>query len=153
MASTLSNASHVRSIQANTITFLQQAYPWIKRSDIFEQQDHRTPLTREHEEFNINQAAHAGKIVEELFHDWDDFPPLSDDEVSMGSKPVQGTWASGPPSNCARQHPYNNNSIHRHHPKKKTCHSGSTTTRSEERRVGKECSDVCSSDLVVLLPL
>ena len=89
MASTPSNASHLRSIQANAITFLQQAYPWIKRSDIFEKQDHRTLLTREHQEFNINQAAHAGKIVEELFHDWDDFPLLSDDEVNVGSKPVQ----------------------------------------------------------------
>ena len=67
-------------IQANAITFLQQAYPWIKRSDIFEQQDHRTPLIREHHELIINQAAHARKIVEELFHDWDDFPLLSDDE-------------------------------------------------------------------------
>ena len=44
----------------------------------------------------------------------------------FGSKPVQGTWASGPPSNRVRQHPYNNNSVH-HHPKKKTRHSGSTT--------------------------
>ena len=75
MASTLSNASHIRSIQANAITFLQQTYPWIKRSDIFEQQDHRTPLTREHYELIINQAAHGGTIVEELFEDWDDFPP------------------------------------------------------------------------------
>jgi hypothetical protein len=63
MASTPSNASHLRSIQANAITFLQQAYPWIKRSDIIEQQDHRTPLTREHQEFNINQAAHAGILL------------------------------------------------------------------------------------------
>ena len=85
-------------------------------------------LSCEHQEFNIYQAAHAGKIVEELFHDWDDFPPLYDDEVSVGSKQVQGRWASGPPSNRARQHPYNNNSIRRHHPKKKTHHSGSTTT-------------------------
>ena len=46
----------------------------------------------------------------------------------MGSKPVQWTWASGPPSYRARQHPYNNSSVHRHHPKKKTRHSGSTTT-------------------------
>jgi hypothetical protein len=91
MASTPSNASHIRSIQANAITFLQQSYPWIKRSDIFEKQDHRTPLTREHQELIINQAAHAGKIVEELFHDWDDFPVLSDEEVSVGSKQVQGT--------------------------------------------------------------
>ena len=75
MASTLSNASHIRSIQTNAITFLQQAYPWIKGSDIFEQQDHRTPLTSEHHELIINQAAHAGKTVEKLFHDWDDFLP------------------------------------------------------------------------------
>ena len=128
MASTPSNARHLRSIQANAITFLQQAYPWIERSDIFEQQDHRTLLTRELQELNINQVAQAGKIVEELFHDWDDFPPLSDDEVSVGSKPVQGTWASGPPSKRARQHSYNNNSTHCHHPKKKTRHSGSMTT-------------------------
>ena len=47
-----------------------------KGSDIFEQQDHRTPLTRKHHELNTKQAAHAGKIVEEHFHDWDDFPPL-----------------------------------------------------------------------------
>ena len=91
MASTLSNASHIRSIQANAITFLQQAYPWIKRSNIFEQQDHRIPLTREHHELIVNQAAHAGKIVEELFQDWDEFPPISDDEESLKSKPVQGT--------------------------------------------------------------
>ena len=128
MASTLSNASHVRSIQANTITFLQQAYPWIKRSDIFEQQDQWTPLTREHHEIIIDQAGHAGKIVEELFQDWDDFPPLSDEEESLKSKPVQGTWAIEPPSNHARQNPYNKYSKHRHHPKEKTCHSGSTTT-------------------------
>ena len=128
MASTLSNASHIRSIQANAITFLQQAYPWIKRSDIFEQQDHRTPLTREYQEFNIDHAAHVGKIVEDLFQDWDDFPLLSDDEVSMGSKPVQGTWTSGLPSNRTRQYPHNKHSIHRHCPKKKTRHSGRTTT-------------------------
>ena len=128
MASNQSNAIHIRSIQANAITFLQQSYPWIKGSDIFEQQDHRTPLTREHHELIINQAAHAGKIVEDLFHDWDDFPPSSNEEVSMGSKPVQGILASGPPSNRARQYPYNKHSIHHHHPKRKTCHSGSTTT-------------------------
>ena len=75
MASTPSNASHIRSIQANAITFLQQSYLWIKRSDIFEQQEHRTPLRREHQKLNINQVAHAGKIVEKLFHDWDDSPP------------------------------------------------------------------------------
>ena len=55
MASTPSNASHLRSIQANAITFLQQAYPWIKRSDIFEQKDHRTPLTREHQELVLTR--------------------------------------------------------------------------------------------------
>jgi hypothetical protein len=43
------------------------------------------------------------------------------------SKQVQGTWASGPPSNHSRQHPYNKHSIHHHHPKKKTRHSGSTS--------------------------
>ena len=48
-------------------------------------------------------------------------------EENLKSKPVQGTWASGPPSNHARQHPYNKHSIHCHHPKKKTCHSGGTT--------------------------
>ena len=81
--------------------------------------DHRTPLTREHHELIINQAAHARKIVEELFQDWHDFPPLSDDEESLKSKPVQGTWASGPPSNHSRQHPYNKHSIHHHHQKRR----------------------------------
>ena len=63
MASTLSNASHIRSIQANAITFLQQAYPWIKRSDIFEQQDHRTPLTREHQELILIRQHMQGKLL------------------------------------------------------------------------------------------
>ena len=63
MASTPSNASHIRSIQANTITFLQQAYPWIKRSDIFDQQDHRTPLTREHQELILTRQHMQGKLL------------------------------------------------------------------------------------------
>ena len=46
----------------------------------------------------------------------------------MGPEPVQGTWASGPPSNHSSQHPYYKHFIHHHHPKKKACLSGSTTT-------------------------
>ena len=63
MASNQSNASHIRSIQANAITFLQQSYPWIKRSDIFEQQDHRTPLTREHQELILIRQHMQGKLL------------------------------------------------------------------------------------------
>ena len=63
MASTPSNASHLRSIQAYAITFLQQAYPWIKRSDIFEQKDHRTPLTREHQELVLTRQHMQGNLL------------------------------------------------------------------------------------------
>jgi hypothetical protein len=35
-------------------------------------------------------AAHAGKNVEELFQDWDDFPPLSDDEESLNQNQYKG---------------------------------------------------------------
>ena len=63
MASTLSNAIHIRSIYANAITFLQQAYPWIKRSDIFEQKDHRTPLTREHQELKLTRQHMQGDLL------------------------------------------------------------------------------------------
>jgi hypothetical protein len=33
-------------------------------------------------DLNIKQVAQAGKIIEELFLDWDEYPSLSEDEAA-----------------------------------------------------------------------
>ena len=51
-------------------------------SDVFEQLESTTVLMKEIKDLNITQVAQAGKIIEELFLDWDEYPSLSEDEVA-----------------------------------------------------------------------
>jgi hypothetical protein len=81
LASTISNEDHIKAIQKDTMTFLHTYYPWLMASDLFEQLECTTLLMKQIKDLNITQVAQAGKIIKELFLDWDEYPSLSEDEV------------------------------------------------------------------------
>ena len=64
---------------------------------------------------NITQVTQAGKIIEELFLDWDEYPSLSEDEVAgpaskentTGRVHDSGAWKHGAPSTHSKpQHKF-----------------------------------------------
>ena len=48
-------------------------------------------LKQKIKDLNITQAAQADTMIEELFLEWEEFPPLSEDDYSQ-SKPKHGAW-------------------------------------------------------------
>ena len=64
------------------MTFLLTYYPWLMAPDVFEQLESTTVLMKQIKDMKITQVAQAGKIIEELFLDWDEYPALSEDEVA-----------------------------------------------------------------------
>ena len=82
LASTFSNVDHIKAIQKDAITFLHTYYPWLMASDVFEHPESTTVLMKQIKDLKITQVAQAGKIIEELFLDWDEYPSLSEDEAA-----------------------------------------------------------------------
>ena len=65
------------------MTFLHTYYPWLMASDVFKQLESTTVLMKQIKDYlNSSQVAPAGKIIKELFLDWDKYPSLSEDEVA-----------------------------------------------------------------------
>jgi hypothetical protein len=96
------------------MTFLLTYYPWLMALDVFEQLESTTLLMNQIKDLNITQVAQAGKIIEELFLDWNEYPSLSEDE---GAGPAlkentsrvhdSGVWEHGAPSTHSKpQHKF-----------------------------------------------
>ena len=65
------------------MTFLHTYYPWLMASDVFKQLESTTVLMKQIKDYlNSSQVAPAGKIIKELFLDWDEYPSLSEDEFA-----------------------------------------------------------------------
>ena len=74
-------------------------------SDVFEQLESTTLLMKQIKDLNCSQVAQAGKIIEELFLDWDEYPSLSEDEVAGPALKENtsrvhdsGAWKNGAPA-------------------------------------------------------
>ena len=78
VASTRSNAVHIFAVQQDALSFLQISYPWLNTEDIFQNIDDITTLLHQIKDLNITQAAQADTMIEELFLEWEEFPPLSE---------------------------------------------------------------------------
>ena len=83
VASTRSSAVHVCAVQQDALSFLQISYPWLNAEDIFQNVDETTTLLQQIKDLNITQAAQADTMIEELFLEWDEFSPLSEDDYSQ----------------------------------------------------------------------
>jgi hypothetical protein len=91
VASTRSNSVHILAVQQEALTFLQISYPWLHAEDIFQNIDEITTLLQQIKDLNITQAAQADTMTEELFLEWEEFPPLPEDDYSQ-SNPNRGGW-------------------------------------------------------------
>ena len=89
VASTRSNSVHIRAVQQDALSFLQISYPWLNAEDIFQNIDETTTLLLQIKDLNITQAAQADTMIEELFLEWDEFPPLSEDDYSQSNPSVE----------------------------------------------------------------
>ena len=123
VVSTRSNAVHIRAIQQDTLSFLQISYPWLQAEDIFQNVDETATLLQQIKDLNISQAAQADTMIEELFLEWDEFPPLSEDDYSQAN-PKHGGWKNDPspltyPAHCTSHPPSSRVSTHRAPLKKK----------------------------------
>ena len=105
LAFTFSNVDHIKAIQKDAMTFLHTYYPWLMALDVFEQLESTTLLMKQIKDLKITQVAQAGKIIEELFLDWDEYPSLSEDEVAGPALKENtsrvhdsGAWKHGAPS-------------------------------------------------------
>ena len=106
LASTFENVDHIKAIQKDAMTFLHTYYPWLMAPDVFEQLESTTLLMKQIKDMKITQVAQAGKIIEELFLDWDEYPSLSEDEAAgptlMESTTSRvhysGAWEHGAPA-------------------------------------------------------
>ena len=83
VASTRSNSVHIRAVQQDALSFLQISYPWLNAKDVSQNIDETTTLLQQIKDLNTTQA---DTMIEELFLEWDEFPPLSEDDYSQ-SKP------------------------------------------------------------------
>ena len=99
---------HIRAVQQDALSFLQISYPWLNAEDIFQNIDETTTLLQQIKDLNITQAAQADTMIEELFLEWNDFPPLSEDDYSQ-SKPKRGAWKND-------QSPLTSQAHHTSHP-------------------------------------
>jgi hypothetical protein len=118
LASTSSNVDYIKAIQKDAMTFLHTYYPWLMASDVFEQLESTTTLLmKQIKDLNITQVAQAGKIIEELFLEWDEYPSLSEDEGAGPALKVNttsrvhdsGAWKNGAPSTHSKpQHRFSN---------------------------------------------
>jgi hypothetical protein len=54
-------------------------------------------------DLNITQAAQADTMIEECFLEWDEFPPLSEDDYSE-SNPKCGAWKKDPSPHTSQSH-------------------------------------------------
>ena len=97
------------------MTFLHTYYTWLMASDVFDQLETTSLLMKQIKDQNIKQVAQAGKIIEELFLDRDEYPSLSEDEVA-GPALIEnttskvhdsGAWKNGAPSTHSKpQHKF-----------------------------------------------
>ena len=92
------------AIQKYAMTFLDTYYPWLMASDVFEQLESTTLLMKQIKDLNIKKVTQAGKIIEELLLDWDEYPSLSEDEVdgpalkeNTSRVHDSGAWKNGAP--------------------------------------------------------
>jgi hypothetical protein len=119
LASTFSNVDHIKAVQKDAMTFLHTYYPWLIASDVFEQPESTTVLMKQIKDLNIAQVAQAGRIIEELFLDWDEYPSLSEDEVagpalkeSTSKVHDSGAWENGAPSTHSKpQHKFSKRTV------------------------------------------
>ena len=86
------------------MTFLLTYYPWLTAQDVFQQQESTTVLMKQIKDLKITQVAQAGKIIKELFLDWDEYPSSEDEVVGPALKENtsrvhdSGAWEHGAPS-------------------------------------------------------
>ena len=98
-----SNSEHICAAQQDGLSFLQISYPWLHAEDIFQNVDETITLLQQIKDLNITQAAQADTMIEELFLEWDEFPPLSEDDYSQ-SKPKHGAWKNDPSPITSQAH-------------------------------------------------
>ena len=103
VASTRSNSVHVHAVQQDALSFLQISYPWLNAEDIFQIVDETITLLQQIKDLNISQAAQADTMIEELFLEWDEFPPLSEDDYSQAN-PKCGAWKNDPSPLTSQAH-------------------------------------------------
>ena len=103
VASTRSNAVHIFAVQQDALSFLQISYPWLNTEDIFQNIDDITTLLHQIKDLNITQAAQADTMIKELFLEWEEFPPLSEDDYSQ-SNPKHGAWRNDPSPLTSQAH-------------------------------------------------
>jgi hypothetical protein len=94
---------HIRAVQKDVLSFLQISYPWLNAEDIFQNVDETTTLLQQIKDLNITQAAQADTMIEELFLEWDEFPPLSEDDYSQ-SNLKRGAWTNDPSTLTSQAH-------------------------------------------------
>ena len=83
VSSLRSNSVHIHAVQQDALSFLQISYPWLNAEDIFQNVDETTTFVQQIKDLNITHAAQADTMIEELFLEWDEFPPLSKDDYSQ----------------------------------------------------------------------
>ena len=103
VASTRSNSVHIRAAQQDPLSFLQISYPWLNAEDIFQNVDETIILLQQIKDLNITQATQANTMIEELFLEWEEFPPLPEDDYSQ-SKPKCGAWKNDPSPLTSQAH-------------------------------------------------
>jgi hypothetical protein len=95
VTSTRSNLVHIHVVQQDALSFLQISYPWLNAEDIFQNVDETTTLLQQIKDLNISQAAQADTMIEELFLEWEEFPPLFENDYSQAN-PKCGAWKNDP---------------------------------------------------------
>ena len=91
VSSLRSNSVHIHAVQQDALSFLQISYPWLNAEDIFQNVDETIIPLQQIKDLNITQTAQADTMIEERFLEWDEFPPLSEDDYSP-SNPKRGAW-------------------------------------------------------------
>ena len=89
----------MKSKQSDVVSVLKKTHPWIQEIDILDNLENETTLLmKKIKTLNMTQKAQAGKTVEELFLDWDDFPTLTEDmeRVEGTNTDNSKAWVSAP---------------------------------------------------------
>jgi hypothetical protein len=119
VASTRSNSVHIHAAQQDALPFLQISYRWLHAEDIIQNVYETTTLLQQSKDLNIAQA---DTMIEELYLEWDELPPLSEDDYSQAN-PKHGAWKNDPSLLTSQAHFYFTSTI------KQSLHPQGTTQK------------------------
>ena len=155
VASTKPHLAYIKSMRSDDVSFLQKVYSCLQERHVIDNPEKETILLiNKINTLNMTQKVQAGKTVEELLLDWDDFPSLAGDDLErVGGVKVgdNKAWAQHHP-NLLKCGDHMQSSFHQgmhnktcHHPNMKARGKPPNTFSDSDIRNNGDSYSICLS--------